>query len=689
MAELERDPQHGSAKRQQRVQAFTNNMQHASLERQLLASQAAKAELDIKLREKELQIERLERDKRWLYQRETEERETREKEGAEREEERRQSDAEIRSLRASLSALRDTHVELQEAHSTLSRTHSQEVSSAKTRLVTLEHQTRTLEDELADYRRLADERGDALREAQQRAEDLEIAVQSSRREEADSASWPMIRDELHRQAEYMRTLENTNARQAAELARLKEKHASIEVLREEKLTLERRLAGMEEMRGRVVGLEAQLDAARREREEWVKKGNVGPRASDTSISVTQTLSALRLEHARLLEEHGATVAHLRSREAELVGAEQRTSGLQDHASTLETETRALKDKVAAREHRAELAEREIGFLQALLASYTAEEGTKDDSGGVDEVLAQRVHQLESASAELKAANVVLQNALERAEEENMLGGARRTRPELLEELERERDAAEASRLELEEARNAAQSHLDNIETLEQTLFELRGKIGTGSHVPPGIRVLSLRDNPAQQWTDLRQEAMDRLKHENEALIKRLKQLGDAGARVDTTEGESNADGSHAPREDLVPRESWEVLDREKKELEELVKQKEKRLLRLQQVFASKSAEFREAIASILGLKLAFYPNGQVRVTSIYDLEAAFVFQPAGKSAEGGVEGARMQLVAQSEGGPQDLPQMMRYWVEEEQCIPGFLASVTLECYDKSKREEAL
>lgn len=46
-----------------------------------------------------------------------------------------------------------------------------------------------------------------------------------------------------------------------------------------------------------------------------------------------------------------------------------------------------------------------------------------------------------------------------------------------------------------------------------------------------------------------------------------------------------------------------------------------------QVFTSKSAEFREAIASILGVKLAFYPNGQVRVTSMYDLGASFVFQP--------------------------------------------------------------
>lgn len=190
--------------------------------------------------------------------------------------------------------------------------------------------------------------------------------------------------------------------------------------------------------------------------------------------------------------------------------------------------------------------------------------------------------------------------------------------------------------------------------------------------------------------------MDRLKSENEALIKRLRDLENSGV-VDAQAGTSRG-------EKLVPRESWEVLHKEKEELEEVVKQKEKRLLRLQQVciqfsasysqpfqtrdlqvFTAKSAEFREAIASILGLKLAFYPNGQVRVTSIYDLSASFVFQPLSKTSADG-DGARMQLVAQGEGGPQDLPQLMHYWVEEEQCIPGFLASVTLECYDKSKRE---
>lgn len=83
------------------------------------------------------------------------------------------------------------------------------------------------------------------------------------------------------------------------------------------------------------------------------------------------------------------------------------------------------------------------------------------------------------------------------------------------------------------------------------------------------------------------------------------------------------------------------------------------------------------------MKLAFYTNGSVRVTSQYDLNAVFVFKP---TSEGG---GNMQLIEKGDGGPEDLPQLMRYWIEEQGCIPGFLASITLESYDKHKRELAL
>jgi len=230
---------------------------------------------------------------------------------------------------------------------------------------------------------------------------------------------------------------------------------------------------------------------------------------------------------------------------------------------------------------------------------------------------------------------------------------------------------------------------EKIEELEQALFELRGEIGAGRHVPPGVRVLSLSANPAQEWADLRQAALDRLKEENAALLQRLSIVSTSSTSNTKPDPSTDANTTAKTEEELVPRASWLAVCEQKAQLEDELRQKEKRMLRLRQVFTAKTAEFREALSAILGVKLAFYDNGQVRVTSQYDLGAAFVFQPAIRSGEGAGTGARMQLVAQGEGGPQELPQLMRNWVEIEQSIPCFLASVTLECYDKWKREREM
>ena len=56
-------------------------------------------------------------------------------------------------------------------------------------------------------------------------------------------------------------------------------------------------------------------------------------------------------------------------------------------------------------------------------------------------------------------------------------------------------------------------------------------------------------------------------------------------------------------------------------------------------------------------------------------------QNGNSTASGGM---KMQLVGQGQGGPQDLPQLLHYWVEQEACIPGFMASVSLECWEGNK-----
>ena len=88
------------------------------------------------------------------------------------------------------------------------------------------------------------------------------------RRASDDESMAVVREELHRQAGYLRNLESTNAKLNSELNILRERHASVDVLREEKRGLERKVIMLEEMRNKVIRLEAEVEAGRQERETW-------------------------------------------------------------------------------------------------------------------------------------------------------------------------------------------------------------------------------------------------------------------------------------------------------------------------------------------------------------------------------------------------------------------------------------
>jgi len=180
---------------------------------------------------------------------------------------------------------------------------------------------------------------------------------------SEQQNMSIVRDELQRQATYLRTLEATNAKMSAELSALRERHQSVEVLREEKRGLEAKLTVLSELREKVVRLEAELDAARAEREHWASKT---AETATPSVALTQSLSDLRLAHARLLEEHGAISALLKQREAEIINFEQRETELQANIQDLESKLRALKEDLRRKESRAMLAEREVGYLEALI-----------------------------------------------------------------------------------------------------------------------------------------------------------------------------------------------------------------------------------------------------------------------------------------------------------------------------------
>ncbi|KAI0697999.1 MAD-domain-containing protein [Cytidiella melzeri] len=666
-AELERDPQLSTAKRKQRTQVFTSHMAHASLERQLLAAQTAKSELEIKLREKDIEIDRLRGDVHALADKEKEEREGRDYERTEREEEKRKSDSSIRALRVQVADLESQYAELQDTYSTQRRTWDHANAKKESQIIELERRVQMIKEELVEFQGIAASRSNTIKELQNQLHESSVVQDEVAQHAMNSENWKLVSEELHRQANYLRVIESENAKMKAELTTLRKRQADVGILKEQIRELSMKAQGAEEAREQVAMLEAKLEATRQEAEESFLHR---PSSKSMPISAVKNLSELRANLARVAEERDTAVAVVLCRDKELADVQARISEEEIALEKSKAELQLLKSQADRQMRRMQLSEREVRYLKDMLASYEAE-ASEEGSKTVD-ATSESVRRMEALVTDYKATIDKLEAEIkDLGGDPSTLGGGR-PRQELLDELKLAKSATTKAEQALLKAEAATEKHLEQIEELEQTLFELQGEIGGGRHVPPGVRVLSLADNPAQQWLDLSQAAMERLKTENEALLNRLRDLENSGVVSDP--------GSH---QDLVPRESWEAVTREKEDLEDTLKQKEKRLMRLQQVFAAKSEEFKEAIASILGVKLAFYPNGQVRVTSQFDLNAAFVFQPAGPNDD-----MRMQLVARGDGGPQDLPQLMHYWVEQEQCIPGFLASVTLECYEKSKNEQS-
>ncbi|KAF8581961.1 hypothetical protein K439DRAFT_1618637 [Ramaria rubella] len=659
-----------AARVRQKAQAFSSQMEKAALERRLLAAESEKKEYEIRLTQKERLVAKLESDRRWLADREKEEREEKEQERKEREEEKttqKQTTAALRNLRIELSTLRDEHAELQESHSTHVRTSAQTINSQKSHLLELTRQAATLEEELTSVKQLAEEHKSNAQELREQLEELALEKGDSSHRSAEDEGWHVVREELHRQAAYMRTLESQNAKLTGELLSLKERHTSVEVLKEEKRDLERKLRAADDLREMVARLEAEVEAGRLEREHWADAQNSSNPRHAPSMNTSQDLAELRLKNALLQEEQGAIKATLHRRDLELKDAVTGATEARECIAKLEEEAKELRHHGARRDRRLDLAEREVGFLNALVASFTAEQHSDSDQ----DVKLQRIQNLEEMLKTLKSENEQLEQEII-AVGSGKRSGARQASPEHMNNV----NLTMIFTVEVTEAQTANAKAADKIEELEQTLFELRGDIASGEHVPPNVRVLSMRDNPLQNWTDMRQEVVDRLNKENDALLKRLEALETSGARTDQ--------GSD---EHLVPRESWEKEHKEKCDLEEMLKQKEKRLLRLQQVYSSKAQEFRDTMSSILGFKVHFFANGQVKVTSQYDLNTSFVFQPTGKKQDDD-DGTKMQLLRGGDSSLPDLSRTVDYWVNQRMCIPGLMATVTLECYDKTKRGQS-
>ena len=85
--------------------------------------------------------------------------------------------------------------------------------------------------------------------------------------------------------------------------------------------------------------------------------------------------------------------------------------------------------------------------------------------------------------------------------------------------------------------------------------------------------------------------------------------------------------------------------------------------------------------SLLGYRLDFLQNGRVRCTSMFSTstDQAFIFD----GEEGTMQLVSQEAVDKNREWFEGVKNLVDFWVNERETIPGFLAALTLELYDRN------
>ncbi|KAL8673139.1 MAG: hypothetical protein Q9168_002436 [Polycauliona sp. 1 TL-2023] len=585
----------------------------------------------------------------------------------------------VRSLQEQNQSLREDVDEGQNALSSLDRQY-------KHQLQDIESKHATLQKTLSDLRGDLDTKSNSLQATQDRlskkeseaghleSENLRLKAQAG-----DNDTLAVIKRELSDQVAHIRRLETSNREQSAELKHFRRSHTAVEIVEEEKRVLERRLSLMDDLRKELHEAQLRRQILEDERQSWASYLQSQTEGEDFEFdspeAVARALMKERVETASLAERLGRIQPELSEKDDIIRGLEEERSHCQAEVDKLRSTNSAGDPRIKARlERQRALAVKEVEYLREQLRTFDSEEQTYTENK-FDEQKIKRIQDLETLvdnyRQELQAVNESMSKKESQEEApENSLSLSSRKRP---------RDENEDDLTGQLSRKN--RSLQDALSTLQSTHAQVIADFSAAKsqlhsfQQDSRTRILTLRSNPTDNHISLRQQEIDGLRAENKALLAQF-----------VPSSQPNSSSPPSAEVQTVPVHTLNNARAELAALEAVVAEKEKRMLRLKQIWSLKSLEFREAVASLLGWQMDFLPNGRFRLTSI--------FRPGGEDEE---EGGNTGLVFDGEtgtmkiaGGPssrfgKEVRPLIRFWVEERKEIPGFLSACTLQFYDDSTR----
>lgn len=546
--------------------------------------------------------------------------------------------------------------------------HQEEIRSLERKVVEQELKIESLLKNIADLKNSSEKNESIFQDLQQKlfskesaCGELEVEILQLKANTTDNDTLSIIKRELSEQVSHINKLELHNRELMSELTHLKQIHKSVEVIEEEKRSLQRKLDAKESLEIELNEERIQRQRLEDERLAWTaylqtQAGHNGRVEFDSPEAVARALIAERLQSASFLERIGSLNGDLSNKECIIQELEKQKQALTENLEKIRTdEGRRSLDKAQLRlERQKVLAIKEAEYLRAQLKTYDTEDLTFQPET-VDESKMKRISELEDLVEQYRQELQTVHDeftAKETSKSESQFckrkyddSGENYRQDQLmrkLRNLENEFEALKNTKLMVEKDLSVTKERLEAISQQNKT------------------RILALRSNPTSEYQAIKQSTLDILRKENTELLSQLQ--GPSKMLIDS-----------------VPSSTLTAAKLEHAATLRALESEKKRNDRLMKVWGAKSTEFRQMVISLLGWDIVFMRDGKTRMTSF--------FYPSKDDDENSIVFDGEKGTMKISGGPESafaikISDQVRFWCHERGSIPCFLAALTLEFWEE-------
>ncbi|KAM7219019.1 Mitotic checkpoint domain containing protein [Rhypophila decipiens] len=590
----------------------------------------------------------------------------------EKEQQKRALESKAREAQEEARLLQEQLEDLHTAKEESARLAGREIIELKAKVASLERSAQEADQESHTREDVLEKTQALLAERDETIGNLEAEVIRLKAQTGDADTIAVIRRELTDQVNHIRMLEAKNREQIVELKHLRQIHRAVEVVEEEKRSLQRKLESAEKVYTELDEERSQRQRLEDERRAWTayleSASEGGPVEFSSPEELARALVSERLHSASLLDQLGTMQPEITDRDNIIRSLEQERNSLRSQVGTLKTSgavPSGAQERVRGRlDRQRALAIKEVEYLRAQLKTFDMEDMTMQ-SEHFDEHKTKRIQELEDLVDQYKAEIDKVNADLASLEASAGSGiqpapGTKRLRDSGDDEIESEQLG------QLSRKNRKLQSELTELQTAHRLLekeHEVTVEQLASAKEQLKTRVLALRSNPTSDFEAVKTETLKALKLENAELLAHIERKPSLFA--------------------TVPASQLAAAKREVEEAKAETASSQKAARRLKEVWAAKSAEFKEAVFSTLGWTVTFIPGGKMRVESVYcpsqtdEHENSIVFD--GEKGTMKVGGGPRSAFATRIGDN------IKFWVRERGCVPCFLAALTLEFYEEHTR----